>query len=45
MDGGVCFYGLTSTSMKLKVHDRHLRLIDIYKKLHAARAKAAVCGE
>jgi ribosomal protein S12 methylthiotransferase accessory factor len=26
--------------MKLEGLDRHLRLIDSYKKLHAARAKA-----
>ncbi|GFM57129.1 OsmC domain/YcaO domain-containing protein [Pseudomonas capsici] len=40
MDGSVRFYGLTPTSMKLEGLDRHLRLIDSYKKLHAARAKA-----
>ncbi|MBX8537191.1 OsmC domain/YcaO domain-containing protein [Pseudomonas cichorii] len=39
MDGSVRFYGLTPTSMKLEGLDRHLRLIDSYKKLHAARAK------
>jgi len=39
-DGSVRFYGLTPTSMKLEGLDRHLRLIDSYKKLHAARAKA-----
>ena len=42
MDGSVRFYGLTPTSMKLEGLDRHERLIDSYKKLHAARAKAAV---
>jgi len=41
VDGSVRFYGLTPTSMKLEGLDRHLRLIDSYKKLHAARAKAA----
>jgi len=41
MDGSVRFYGLTPTSMKLEGLDRHERLIDSYKKLHAARAKAA----
>jgi ribosomal protein S12 methylthiotransferase accessory factor len=41
MDGSIRFYGLTETSMKLEGLDRHLRLIDSYKKLHAARAKAA----
>ncbi|MDK2126626.1 OsmC domain/YcaO domain-containing protein [Parachitinimonas caeni] len=39
VDGSVRFYGLTSTSMKLEGLDRHHRLIDSYKKLHAARAK------
>ncbi|AZD91755.1 MULTISPECIES: OsmC domain/YcaO domain-containing protein [Pseudomonas] len=39
VNGEVCFYGLTPTSMKLEGIDRHLRLIDSYKKLHAARAK------
>ena len=36
----VRFHGLTPTSMKLEGLDRHLRLIDSYKKLHSARAKA-----
>ncbi|ATZ67311.1 OsmC domain/YcaO domain-containing protein [Acinetobacter haemolyticus] len=40
VEGEVRFYGLTPTSMKLEGLDRHLRLIDSYKKLHAARAKA-----
>ncbi|MCU1719389.1 OsmC domain/YcaO domain-containing protein [Pseudomonas sp. 5P_3.1_Bac2] len=39
--GSVRFYGLTPTSTKLEGLDKHLRLIDSYKKLHAARAKAA----
>ncbi|WP_311969690.1 OsmC domain/YcaO domain-containing protein [Pseudomonas baltica] len=37
VDGSVRFYGLTPTSLKLEGLDRHLRLIDSYKKLHAAR--------
>ncbi len=37
VDGSVRFHGLTPTSMKLEGLDRHLRLIDSYKKLHAAR--------
>ena len=41
VDGSVRFYGLTPTSMKLEGLDRHLRLIDSYKKLHTARAQAA----
>ena len=40
VEGRIRFYGLTETSMKLEGLDRHLRLIDSYKKLHAARAKA-----
>jgi ribosomal protein S12 methylthiotransferase accessory factor len=40
VEGGVRFYGLTPTSMKLEGLDRHHRLVDSYKKLHAARAKA-----
>ncbi|PPA04117.1 OsmC domain/YcaO domain-containing protein, partial [Pseudomonas sp. MWU12-2312b] len=38
VDGSVRFYGLTPTSMKLEGLDRHLKLIDSYKKLHMARA-------
>ena len=41
VNGSVRFHGLTPTSMKLEGLDRHLRLIDSYKKLHAARAKVA----
>jgi ribosomal protein S12 methylthiotransferase accessory factor len=41
VDGSVRFYGLTPTSMKLEGLDRHLRLIDSYKKLHEARARLA----
>ena len=40
MDGSIRFYGLTETNMQLEGLDRHLRLIESYKKLHAARAKA-----
>lgn len=40
VNGSVRFYGLTPTSMKLEGLDRHLRLIESYKKLHSARAKA-----
>ena len=32
------FFGLTKTSMKLEGLDKHLRLIESYKKLHKARA-------
>ena len=41
VNGTVKFYGLTPTSMKLEGLDRHLKLIDSYKKLHAHRAKKA----
>ncbi|WP_166220550.1 OsmC domain/YcaO domain-containing protein [Pseudomonas atagonensis] len=44
VNGSVRFYGLTPTSMKLEGLDRHLRLIDSYKKLHAARANAVAAG-
>ncbi|MBP5946683.1 MULTISPECIES: OsmC domain/YcaO domain-containing protein [unclassified Pseudomonas] len=42
VSGSVRFYGLTPTSMKLEGLDRHLRLIESYKKLHSARASVAV---
>lgn len=38
VDGSVRFYGLTPTNMRLEGLDKHLRLIESYKKLHAARA-------
>ncbi|QIL89267.1 OsmC domain/YcaO domain-containing protein [Microbulbifer sp. SH-1] len=38
VDGSVRFYGLTPTNMQLEGLDKHLRLIESYKKLHAARA-------
>ncbi|MGV2872229.1 OsmC domain/YcaO domain-containing protein [Colwellia sp. E150_009] len=37
VSGDIRFYGLTKTSMKLEGLDKHLRLIDSYKKLHQAR--------
>ncbi|MFY9137049.1 OsmC domain/YcaO domain-containing protein [Zwartia sp.] len=42
VDGSMKFYGLMPTSLKLEGLDRHHRLLDSYKKLHAARSKAAV---
>lgn len=42
--GEVHFHGLTPTSMKLEGVERHQRLIESYKKLHAARAKQAGVG-
>lgn len=44
VDGSVRFFGLTPTSMALEGLDRHHRLIDSYKKLHAARATMAATG-
>ena len=41
VDGSVRFHGLTPTSLKLEGLERHQRLIDSYRKLHAARARAA----
>jgi ribosomal protein S12 methylthiotransferase accessory factor len=41
VDGSVRFHGLTPTSLQLETLDRHQRLLDSYKKLHAARAQAA----
>jgi ribosomal protein S12 methylthiotransferase accessory factor len=35
--GEIRFYGLSKTSMKLEGLDKHLRLIESYKKLHQAR--------
>ena len=35
--GEIKFHGLTKTSMQLEGLDKHLRLIDSYKKLHKAR--------
>ncbi|MZR62964.1 OsmC domain/YcaO domain-containing protein [Alcanivorax sp. DP30] len=39
--GTVRFPGLTPTNMQLEGLDKHLRLIDSYKRLHAARARLA----
>jgi len=41
VEGSVRFPGLTPTNMQLEGLDRHLRLIESYKKLHAARAEKA----
>lgn len=41
INGDVMFYGLTPTNMQLEGLERHQRLIDSYKKLHAARATRA----
>uniref|UniRef100_UPI003C79B976 OsmC domain/YcaO domain-containing protein n=1 Tax=Pseudomonas veronii TaxID=76761 RepID=UPI003C79B976 len=42
VNGSVRFHGLTPTSMKLEGLDRHLRLIESYKKLHSARANVTL---
>ncbi|BBN81736.1 protein involved in RimO-mediated beta-methylthiolation of ribosomal protein S12 YcaO [Pseudoalteromonas sp. A25] len=39
--GETRFYGLTETNMNLDGLDKHLRLIDSYKKLHKARSSKA----
>lgn len=39
VQGTVKFPGLTETNIQLDGLDRHLRLLDSYKKLHAARAR------
>ena len=44
VNGQVKFFGLTRTSMKLEGLDKHLRLIESYKKLHHARATMANKG-
>ncbi|WP_417686784.1 OsmC domain/YcaO domain-containing protein [Pseudidiomarina gelatinasegens] len=41
VNGSARFYGLTPTNMQLEGLDKHLRLIESYKKLHAARAANA----
>ena len=41
VEGSVRFYGLTPTNTQLEGLDKHLRLIESYKKLHAARAAKA----
>ncbi|MET1115548.1 MAG: OsmC domain/YcaO domain-containing protein [Comamonas sp.] len=44
VDGSVRFFGLTPTSMQLEGLDRHQRLMDSYRKLHAARAHAGAAA-
>jgi ribosomal protein S12 methylthiotransferase accessory factor len=39
--GDMKFFGLTQTSIKLEGLDKHLRLIESYKKLHQVRANKA----
>ncbi len=41
VDGSVRFYGLETTNMQLEGLEKHQRLIESYKKLHAARAARA----
>ncbi|GAA0846411.1 OsmC domain/YcaO domain-containing protein [Marinobacter szutsaonensis] len=45
VEGTVRFHGLTPTNMQLEGLDKHLRLVESYKKLHAARALAAGVAE
>lgn len=44
VDGSVRFAGLTPISPNLDGLERHARLIDSYRKLHAQRARAASIG-
>ena len=44
VEGSVRFFGLTPTSTKLEGLDRHHKLIDSYRKLHAARARTLANG-
>ncbi|MDN3556867.1 OsmC domain/YcaO domain-containing protein [Halomonas maura] len=41
VNGSVRFHGLTPTNMQLEGLEKHQRLIESYKKLHAARAARA----
>ncbi|EMP54869.1 hypothetical protein MSNKSG1_14097 [Marinobacter santoriniensis NKSG1] len=41
VEGTVRFHGLTPTNTQLEGLEKHLRLVESYKKLHAARARAA----
>ena len=41
INGTVRFFGLEETGMDLRGLDRHLKMIESYKKLHAARARKA----
>ncbi|MDN3652970.1 OsmC domain/YcaO domain-containing protein [Thalassotalea ponticola] len=41
INGDIKFYGLTPTSSKLEGIEKHLKLIESYKKLHRARANIA----
>ncbi|EWH01712.1 OsmC domain/YcaO domain-containing protein [Halomonas sp. BC04] len=41
VNGSVRFHGLTLTSMQLEGLEKHQRLVESYKKLHAARAARA----
>jgi ribosomal protein S12 methylthiotransferase accessory factor len=45
VDGSVRFHGLTPTSLQLETLDRHQRLLDSYKKLHAARSQVAATAK
>ncbi len=44
VNGEIRFFGLTKTSIKLEGLDKHLRLIESYKKLHHARRKMSIAG-
>lgn len=44
IDGEVRFFGLTPTSMALEGLERHQRLLDSYRKLHAARSLGSMAS-
>ncbi|MFT4606853.1 MAG: ribosomal protein S12 methylthiotransferase accessory factor [Urechidicola sp.] len=44
VNGQIKFFGLTKTSMKLEGLEKHLRLIESYKKLHQARETMVVAA-
>ncbi|MED5295599.1 MAG: OsmC domain/YcaO domain-containing protein, partial [Pseudomonadota bacterium] len=44
VDGELRFPGLTPTSIQLEGLEKHQRLIESYKKLHARRARLAAEG-
>ena len=44
VEGSIRFFGLTPTSTKLEGLDRHHKMIDSYRKLHAARTKFSTSG-
>ncbi len=44
VDGTIRFHGLTPTNMQLDGLEKHQRLLESYRKLHAARGRRPVAG-